>query len=844
MILRLRQLFMILAMALICTTAAARKLLVLPEDPAVLIGFAPNGMKYYIISNSSEKGVADFALVQRTEVRNIADSTILQSRKALASSGQFYGFSVPEYLSRRNVAPSKDGYIRHSENATVFKFSNIRLNSEAVDSTLLILMDIAGRPAASFPAKSYSPFDQAIIVSGDINPSEVAAKIRTFSYMIPASEAVVCEDYKPERVASSVDLIEAGSGQIMISSTWVSERLPRLYMNTAQAEVFEMSLHTLGEIAVSRIRTALKIMNIPVASVGLEYVSSLRTPYDDSMSINIIVEEEDASKAEEVMARVITELDSQGAEIDEYLLSEKIYFDDLKAKADNPLKTNAEYIERCENNFLYNSSLASAKERLDFHQSRNLPDTMRLRLFNGITKALLDSSVFNTFSPLAQQLSARVNVSDTLRFPGENERVRLRSVKKEPVSGGELWTFANGFKVIYKRMNTDRMYYNFALNGGYGSIHGLEAGEASFVADYFNSCSISGLNAEEFRNLLSMEDINFDLSVNMSNTIFSGDFPENRIHLFLKSLLAIMNQRGFDRESFGYMVKNNYLALKAAEGSSLDRLSKIDKIMCPNYNYSPYKQVDAVSDDFCERAETFWRSHESKTNDGVLVLVGNMNEEILRRILASYIGGFKTDDSAFDLPVVRYNPVSGWSTYTVDGYEDNIDIVLSTRMPLTADNYFAANLAAQVFKQQLIQALDHTGMHLDLEINCRIYPEERLNMLISISPSSESGFPEGETTKSSIESLAYVRKVLSSLDKIEIDDEVLKFYKEDLKNEINLKMKTANYWLHAIILRYLDGKDLSTAYAAKIDSISLQKIISILKSLNEGSKVEYVTTAY
>ena len=48
------------------STANAQDLPLLTPDPAVRHGSLPNGMKYYLVPNSSVIGFADFALVQRT----------------------------------------------------------------------------------------------------------------------------------------------------------------------------------------------------------------------------------------------------------------------------------------------------------------------------------------------------------------------------------------------------------------------------------------------------------------------------------------------------------------------------------------------------------------------------------------------------------------------------------------------------------------------------------------------------------------------------------------------------------------------------------------------------------
>ena len=52
----------------------AQELPLITPDPAVRQGVLPNGMKYYLVSNPSVKGFADFALVQKTGTGTVADS--------------------------------------------------------------------------------------------------------------------------------------------------------------------------------------------------------------------------------------------------------------------------------------------------------------------------------------------------------------------------------------------------------------------------------------------------------------------------------------------------------------------------------------------------------------------------------------------------------------------------------------------------------------------------------------------------------------------------------------------------------------------------------------------------
>ncbi len=809
-----RQIFIMLAGLLLAINVPAQNIPLLPADQAVLKGVMPNGMAYYLVANPDEKGVADFALVQKTGLLTLEEGRAAEAAESAMDS------------LRRVPVPQNRGVVRITDDATVFKFDNIRLN--ALDSTLLMIMDMADRANYSrdeFVRKWYVPADQAIIVSGDIDTKSVAAKLTYMSYMVPAGKSVPRREYLRKEMPHEMNIVNKG-GFTEISASWTSKRVPREYMNTVQPEIFEMSLHTLGEAASERIRKYLRERDVPAADVSYSHVCSSTYPYDDSFSIKVIVSEENAAEAEGAVAAVMSSIDAEGLFTNEYVSAENVYIQSLADKAAAPVRSNGEYVERCVDAFLYNASLASAKERLAFHSARNLPDTMRRRLFNGIASALIDT-VCATL-PEEPVMFSDIVMPDTLNAIPAPVKMKLKSSRKEPVSGGVIWTFSNGFKVIYKKMASDRMYYSLALNGGYGSIPELGAGEGAFVADYLKTCRIAGMDAEDFIKALRRENVSMDISVNLSNMLVSGTVPKEKMNLMLRSLLAVANERTADSLRLDYYKRSEYLALECSRGSAVSRKTAIDSIMCPGYRYSPYKVAGGMSGGFADRAEAYYEGRFAKADDGVLVIVGNMEEEALKKSLLAHLGHFRTGGAVSRKPSVRYQPVSGWSTYVVDGDSDNVDIAASAQMPLTLDNYIAANLAAMVLEHEMGRFIGLKWPDFSLQHNCRIYPEERLNMFLSV-PSA------------SLCDLAEVRSALSSVYAIPITDEYLKPYRQMLKNRVALEMKTPAYWIHAIALRYLDAKDLTTNHASRADAVSPERVKEIMRLLSGGSKVEYVT---
>ena len=67
---------------LICTQfLQSQELPSLPPDQSVTKGFLPNGMAYYLVSNPSAAGMADFALVRK-------DGAVERKRNVLISESE------------------------------------------------------------------------------------------------------------------------------------------------------------------------------------------------------------------------------------------------------------------------------------------------------------------------------------------------------------------------------------------------------------------------------------------------------------------------------------------------------------------------------------------------------------------------------------------------------------------------------------------------------------------------------------------------------------------------------------------------------------------------------------
>ena len=851
----------------------AQDLPVLSADKAVRTGVLPNGTSYYIVANPTKKGIADFALVQKTGTANISDSasfrTVSAARDALTALPRSGGVSVQKFFAAHGVTPGKEGFVKVSEDFTEYRFSNVLLaRPEVLDSALLVILDMVDRVSITedpFVRKWYSPSDQAVVVAGDVDAASVADKLKMISYMTPSLPSSPRKEYKwEERGASYSSVPSAGKGLASFTAVWNSARTPREYMNTVQPVIYDLFVTELGMVAEDYIADGLRSRNIPYASISCGHKTSVQSSGDEVFTVSVSVAEKDFPLAVRTVGEVMGRIDAGKTDVNDILRMKRICMDSVREQAFRSVFSNSEYIDRCVTAFLYNGSLATYRTKVDFLSGRVLADSTELRLFNNIASALLEPEmnlsvsyshsmpVDSVRTILTDAWDSSVNSSDFQTgytrsdipvFEYDGPRVKVKSERVDHMSGGLEWTFSNGFKVVYRKMPTDgRLYYTLALNSGFSSVEGLEKGEGGYVSDYFLLSRIGGIPAGDFIATLEAAGMSLDVHVGLNATMISGSADDDDVDFMMKALHASIYGRKMDPASVRYYESCEPLRNVMRKGTSAEMVARINEIMCPDYEYVSYKMKENLSPELAVKADKFFEELSMKMNDGVLILLGDVDAAVMKKAIQPYVGGFVTKDRAFRRPMVRYVPASGWSTYTVTGDRNSVDIALSMPLALTVDNYMAAEIAIMVLKNMISEALTDTGMYPSMSHELKIYPNERVNFHIALNEVSENGFSSDTENSGPIEALSIVRSVLSGVagSEIEISAADVEMFKTQLKERMKTDMMEPFYWLNVISRRHLAGKDFTSGYESRINTVNADKVKEVLAGLSDGTRVEYI----
>ena len=110
----------------------------LETDPSVSSGVLDCGLSYYLVTNESRAGMADFALVRKISPESAEDrnAETVFARTCLDSLPHFMHRSPLSFLAGNGVAYPRDGYVKVEKDAVLYHFRDVFMKRTAglVDS--------------------------------------------------------------------------------------------------------------------------------------------------------------------------------------------------------------------------------------------------------------------------------------------------------------------------------------------------------------------------------------------------------------------------------------------------------------------------------------------------------------------------------------------------------------------------------------------------------------------------------------------------------------------------------------------------------------------------------------
>lgn len=817
------------------------------DAPEVKKGVLPNKLSYYTIPNPDIKGIAHYALIQKD------NQNITLSRQSLTSLPHF-GDRVPsDFLRDHGISCGPEGYISYDEGSTLFELRNVDSKNEAVcDSTLLLLFDLA----------SYYDGPQAIIICGDIDQSSLIKKIQILSLILPTRNVQSSSNYYSwdnSDLSYGYYPEEEESSEARFKFSYTLPRLEADKMSSMQAIVAKQYASYFGSILTRRIRHIFRCENIALSSIDFVYNDSASGPDDESLEIEISTSPKHYSTAIKHISSILAEMDSVGVSARELQnAKDELVFSSLR-EAGLPHTNNSILVRKCCAAFLYGAPISSDYTVAKFFSNSRLSNDKELIYFNNYISALLDAKQNLTLSFDPRFSAARMpevfaegwesmridtlhktSLGDTLSLYKPQRKIKLRSSKADRTSGGSLWTFSNGMQVVYKKSSAKGVFnYAMMIRGGSSAIEGLSRGENAYIADMLSISNIAGMSGEDFKDLLLANGISMQTNVSCSEMTIKGCAPSEKLSLLLRSLLSVANMRKSDHGAFDY-----YTSCSPFGGvTPRDQITTtLDSLLAPSWKYPEHKWDIELNQELYNKSYIYFDEQFSRCSDGVLVLIGDLEQEDLKRILCENLGDFRTSRKAKVLPNLHKNCIVGQNSFSeTRGTSDaGVNVALSMPFEYKLSEHILCRLAETALYESLISEMAKIGAHVQVQGKLELYPETRYTIYITCAPCPTTGLPLGVESPSSLRILESLQHAINMLTDSEIDKGHVSSFKSRLSSRIQTELNNDSSLVDATVIRYATGKEVIRDFDKALSSINAAMLQQRIKELSQGGRVDYI----
>lgn len=783
---------LVCALLLLAKAVPAGALPTLPRDKRVQEGTLDCGVQYYLVTNGEVPGFAHIA-----------------------------------------VAPRADEPVHHFPAVPVY-------GTASLDSVLVKAFSLL---------KAEGP--HAIVVSGDIDPAEIRRKLDLLSILVPyreAPEADTLAAWEPcQRPLIRMARPEKGALP-RVEVCYEAPPIPADQRNTAQALVTDVFSRELVYILRQRLEKALS--GIPCRRPEVSYEGLAQGQTGERFRVSVSTPDENLDRVRSVIAATLSRLEKEGVSREELDDARAAMTPALALEASAPL-SNEQWVQRCIRNYRYGTHLAPFSVEFRFFGGKALSGDTYKDLLNNFSRGLLDYAqnlsltvestrdtldygatlngyIFDYLQARLDSTGSRDAVShaaDTLGLNAAVTRVRIKSERPEPLSGGTLWTFSNGLRVIFKPVKgSGRLCYAWQLDGGLTQISALKEGEGGSIGPLLSLFGVGSYSAASFRDMLAANGITLEGHVALNGMDISGSAPPDRLSLLLKSLLALASSRSIDEAAFRDYAAREALAQETPEAALLRKLH-------PGYVYAPWK--GRLSEKTLKKAEKFYDSRFPHLSDGVLILSGDLSEETVKKHLLQFVGVLAPDHQPVPRKPVSLRTVSG--THTLKGRGEEVFVLADAAFALTAENYYTARLAADALNDALSHRLRRLGYAAEATLDVCYQPQERFRVLIRLTPlppqDADSRPADAATAVQAVDAVLRAATPLS--------DAELKARRKKLSAAVEARLATPEGQVEALLMRYSVNKDVAFRHAEAIPSVSAEGVQEFLRLIADGARILY-----
>ncbi len=719
----------------------------------------------------------------------------------------------------------------------------------------------------SYYKKWYRPDNQGIIVVGDIDPVAIENQIKTLFGAIPKHEnpaeriQLPVPDTKEPVIGIASDP-EASTTELMLM--YKHDILPVEARGTAIGVVMNFMNSVVSNMLSSRLSEIAQKPDAPFTSAYGDYGGYIIAQTKDALSLSASVKEGKVAEALKILTNEAERVKKYGFTASEYERAKATFMSKLEQTYnDRDKQKNSYYVSHVLNHFLTGEAYPGIETLYTMMQqvAPNVPVeqvnqyAMSLPREENVAIALMmpdkaglakpsKEEILATFTAAkAQEVAAyQETVSNEPLVPVAPAAGKVLSELKDPMSSSTVWNLSNGATVVIKKTDfkDDQILFSANSKGGL-SLIGLEniinAKDLTTVA---TSGGLGKYNVTDLRKVLAGKNVTLRPSISVQSESINGATTPKDIETFMQLLYLNFTDVREDQDAFKAYVGRMRAQLENAEVQPMVAFSDtLTKVLYNNNPYANRMTLDMLNKVDYAKSLELYRQRFANASDFVFIFVGNVDENILKPLVETYIASLPSNKSQKEnWANVGLTPVKG---KVVTHFEKEMQTpkatvytIFSGKLPYTVENTILASITKQVFDQVFTRTIrEEEGGTYGVGVNMSVsyYPEDNFTFLFGFD--TDVALRERLLNRAHKEIGVVMEKGVSAEDFSKIMEYMQKTYTQNLREN--------NYWLGVINNRFMIGKDMHSTYESVLKSMTPEKVTSFIKqTLTQGNQIEVV----
>lgn len=712
------------------------------------------------------------------------------------------------------------------------RFSKAR-KSTAIDSVLFLAFTDTKEAIARQPDQIGSD-NTVILVTGDFKKDDMLARLQHLSVALPSHQSSWKREERQalEDIEPTLTVRKMQSGHALLRYSLFVPALPEALQATIVPTVSERSWSMLQQITQRRLELALERGNIAYGGIRVRHKAARKVESHDTFTLEVAVEEDKVALTVAHLCRVLNDIRSGLVEKNEVEAAANRF---LFGRFDRQLRPVPLHTRtfRLYYSYLYPGDLASEHEKTRFFTSKKYNAKADKKRFDRFASRMIripsrwiapEEDYALAIDSIGSAGGPHLNFQDTSAFAGSTHSCKLTRNIAEGTTGGSMYFFENGTRVIFKKRACEgRFYYSYIFDGGLSRLS--DPGGMAWTEDLFYAGRINGYAAKDFISLLAAGGIDLQFSASYSAVMLSGSCPEKKLSSLLKALIALTGHFRVAEEDLDYRLRCAGIPFYQDESEQARR--QVSGLLHPEFAWNPDRETAGATVDNLREVSALLRETFRSTQHATLFLQGNLAERRLTRKLRRFMDQFPTDGRSLRRNYATMLTASGTTRVGDIGDDKAMLITSSFNYGTGMEQQLTKELALALAQDRLRDSLAAIGVRCRISEQVIHQPVENVELSIRL-----SGSP--------MQALRIVNECLREMGDGNVPEAAFQQAAAELYARILAQERSPFYWSDIVYNRLVYGKDYRNRTKQILDRLTREDVSRFCEQWQRAGRVEYV----